>query len=835
VNGTAAAGVLGLMAGYFLKTTLLLTLALLAGAAAKTRPAAFRHFILSSALIGLLLLPLLELAPVGWRTRLVPDWMAASAHRADRMSEGSGSRPSVPGSKGVPVRVAQAGASVASAAGGRSQRYGSPFTIMLGKTAALLPDGSRAGVPWSAPASGVSGAAPSSRPPAVGLILLIVWLAGLAVLALRLVFGLAGAVRLTGEATSVEDPGWRVLLERFLALVPFRRTVSLKSHPEVLVPLTWGWRKPIVLLPDGARAWSEDERSSALYHELSHIKRADFAVMLLVRTSLALFWWNPLCWIVYRELLKEQEIACDELVLRAGIRPSIYAATLLAFRRSAGFRWNPSAALLGMLGRSSFKERLAAILKQKLTLMEVKMKTKIMLALALVLAVALIGTARPAVGHETNAAAAKTVLVESTAPAPLTWAQAGPAAQEIPAEQAAAQEKEKEKAITAEKAAKDKADKEKAARVKTIVVTAKGSKTPIVITVTEGDQVKTLSFDKSLTITKGKNGDVLILTPEGKEPIVVEGEPLRLEIKGESLEVTREGRPLKIGEGGVYRIVKEAGEEGKTVVGYQIVEPEILQNKIRISEKTEAGESEPEVFVKRIKEVKPGEKWVAVEPGKEGQAVTIVKEVEPEFSWTTEGPEKTIAFSTKTDRMLERVQALQEQVQAIKAKKMDLSALEDSLKKLEAELKAQEEKFKSFSYKFDKAPAEYSFTKRLDSDEAKEKTFTWKMEREKEAEAAEGRAVAKAKAGVFVEFDDKNDGTINLVFTGQRGAAGQAAFERAVVKLKKELPEGYKIAGQEYEDDNGTMTFKIVPPEGMKTDKALIKKLVELVQSEIKK
>ena len=76
--------------------------------------------------------------------------------------------------------------------------------------------------------------------------------------------------------------------------------------------------------------------------------------MLLVRTSLALFWWNPLCWIAYRELLKAQEIACDELVLRAGIRPSAYAASLLAFRRSAGFRWNPSTALLGIrAGRRS--------------------------------------------------------------------------------------------------------------------------------------------------------------------------------------------------------------------------------------------------------------------------------------------------------------------------------------------------------------------------------------------------------------------------------------------------------------------------------------------------
>ena len=80
--GTAAAGTLGFFAGCFLKTAVVLTLALLAAAAARRRPAGVRHFILSSALIGLLLIPLLSLAPVGWRSPLLPGWMAAPAASA---------------------------------------------------------------------------------------------------------------------------------------------------------------------------------------------------------------------------------------------------------------------------------------------------------------------------------------------------------------------------------------------------------------------------------------------------------------------------------------------------------------------------------------------------------------------------------------------------------------------------------------------------------------------------------------------------------------------------------------------------------------------------------
>ena len=443
MTGPAAAGTLGFFAGCFLKTAVVLTLALVAAAAARRRPACVRHFILSSALIGLLLIPLLSLAPVGWRSPLLPGWMAAPAASAAGGSVAPAAqsvRVSNGRLKAIPGEGPVAGASPSSV----------PVRLLI-RRSDTPPLAAAAGLVPAAGQASAARTAPGRPFAAAGLAVTLLWTAGLAALLVRLAFGLAGAVRLTAEGTPLDGAAWRALVERFLALVSFRRDVRLKSHPEVLVPLTWGWRRPVVLLPEGSDSWTDDERASALFHELSHVKRADFLVMLLVRASLALFWWNPLCWIVYRELQKEQEIACDELVLSAGIRPSTYAATLLAFRRSAGFRWNPSAALLGMLGKSSFQERLAAILKQKLTFMEVKMKTKIMLALALVLAVALVGTARPV--SATEAKDGKTVLAETAMPAPAGFVLAAPAVddQEVTAATAVVREQEQEKAKAAEK------------------------------------------------------------------------------------------------------------------------------------------------------------------------------------------------------------------------------------------------------------------------------------------------------------------------------------------------------------------------------------------------
>ena len=803
----SGAGLPGLMAGYLLKTTAVLIMALLAAAAAKRRPAAFRHFLLSSALIGLVLLPLLTLAPVGWRSPLLPAWMAISAPPPADARQAEGTGDAFKAARATELPAGSRGNDAASGVGLSGELfYLSPASPAVRP---LAPEEPPSPLPK---ASTIEPTGRPGRPALPGLLLAVLWSAGLAVLLLRLAFGLAGAARLTSEGTPLDDAAWRVLLERFIAFVSLRREVRLKSHPEVVVPLTWGFRKPIVLFPDGAGAWTDDERSSALYHELSHIKRADFLAMLLVRTSLALFWWNPLCWIVYREILKEQEIACDELVLRAGIRPSTYAASLLAFRRSAGFRWSPSAALLGIVGRSSFEGRLAAILKQKLTLMEVKMKTKIMLALALVAAVALIGTAGPATGVEKSAAAAGLAATAAPAAATLEAVQASPVAPAVQAAQATAQEKQKEqeKAKAAEKAKEaEKAAKDKAVTAKTIVIKPVGEEgEPIEVTITDGDTTKTLVLEKSLTITKDEDGKVLVLTPEGKEPIVLKGEPFRLEIKGGQLEVIKEGQAVTIGEG-----------EGQTVYVVTPGGKSIAEGKtLRIAKEVAKG-----------KEGEPAIAWTIKEGGK-GRDVWVAKEFPGEpstMTWVGKGG-RAWAFSPAADQeMLEKVHALQEQVEAIKAKKMDLSALEDSLKKLESELQAKEEKLKALELKLDEAPGKLTIIKKMTGDEAEDKVSIDDVEK--------GEAVQTAEARVFVRSGDKDKGSINLAFTSRKGEAGQAAFERAVAKLKQDLPEGYRLIEQKYDADKGTMTFRIASPEGKTSDETLVKKLVELGQSEIEK
>jgi hypothetical protein len=262
------------------------------------------------------------------------------------------------------------------------------------------------------------------------------------------------------------------------------------------------------------------------------------------------------------------------------------------------------------------------------------------------------------------------------------------------------------------------------------------------------------------------------------------------------------------------------------------------------------GEGAVKVIVKKATEVEPKIVWTVKESGKEGKegALWVTKEFSgkpAEGAWVSEGG-KAFAFSSATGKdMLEKVHVLQEQVAAIKAKKMDITALEESLKELEAELKAKEEKLREFEYKFDMAPAEVTVVKKIREDEAKGDVVVyekirgdkakgdlavWVAEGDKDDEADEAKAVAKV--GVVTA-----DNTIQILLSGIEGGEGRSTYPlgvAAIDRLKKDLPEGYKILESKYDKDAGTMTFKIAPPEGTKVDEKLVRKLVDSLKEAIK-
>ena len=138
-----------------------------------------------------------------------------------------------------------------------------------------------------------------------------------------------------------------------------RQPVDVLLHEDIVAPLTCGLMRPAILLPADAREWSEPDLRRAFVHELEHIRRCDWTVHFLARSTCALYWFHPLVWVAWRQLCLEAERACDDAVL-LGAERADYAEQLVVLARRLSHTVAPPA--LSMANRSDLSTRVSAIL-----------------------------------------------------------------------------------------------------------------------------------------------------------------------------------------------------------------------------------------------------------------------------------------------------------------------------------------------------------------------------------------------------------------------------------------------------------------------------------------
>ena len=143
-----------------------------------------------------------------------------------------------------------------------------------------------------------------------------------------------------------------------LARVP----LLLQSTCAAVIPITWGVRRPRVLLPSSALEWSDERLWAVLAHEFAHVRRGDWLVHVLAQIVCAVYWFHPLFWIAEHGLCRESEQAADDDVLRLGLKGSNYAAHLLAIVRASRTSVSARAPMVAMARRSQLESRVAALL-----------------------------------------------------------------------------------------------------------------------------------------------------------------------------------------------------------------------------------------------------------------------------------------------------------------------------------------------------------------------------------------------------------------------------------------------------------------------------------------
>ncbi|MGA3043466.1 MAG: TonB family protein [Bryobacteraceae bacterium] len=200
---------------------------------------------------------------------------------------------------------------------------------------------------------------PSAWRPDWSMGLLLLWAAGAAAAFGRTLLAYALAWRVRRSAGPFPDGVLGGALARTLGI---RRPVAVLETAPGSMPMTFGMRRPAVLMPANASAWSDEKRRVVLLHELAHVRRRDAATHLLARAAVDLYWWNPLAWTAWREFLKERERAADDLVLNTGACAAEYASHLLDLARTMQNSPVMAWAAPGIARRSQLEGRLLAIL-----------------------------------------------------------------------------------------------------------------------------------------------------------------------------------------------------------------------------------------------------------------------------------------------------------------------------------------------------------------------------------------------------------------------------------------------------------------------------------------
>ena len=184
--------------------------------------------------------------------------------------------------------------------------------------------------------------------------------AGIAVRFVMLALGLLKLRQLRRKSAAIAAGApCAAMLEETRALADGRAEFRLSG--EVESPVTFGFSKPVILLPEKFLQLDARFQAAIACHELLHVRRRDWAHHLGEKVLRAVFWFHPaILWLVARVRLAREQVVDMEVVRLTAARKT-YVEALLEFtggRRVAAIPAPP------FLAEQQFVERVAVMLKE---------------------------------------------------------------------------------------------------------------------------------------------------------------------------------------------------------------------------------------------------------------------------------------------------------------------------------------------------------------------------------------------------------------------------------------------------------------------------------------
>lgn len=124
---------------------------------------------------------------------------------------------------------------------------------------------------------------------------------------------------------------WRLRRYR-LQSQPFATAydADIRISPEVSSPVTFGARRPVILVPERFPELAPAMQQAILCHEILHIERHDWLFTMAEEVVRAVFWFHPAVWWVLGEIQLAREQAVDQRVVEITAARDPYVDALLA-------------------------------------------------------------------------------------------------------------------------------------------------------------------------------------------------------------------------------------------------------------------------------------------------------------------------------------------------------------------------------------------------------------------------------------------------------------------------------------------------------------------------
>ena len=169
--------------------------------------------------------------------------------------------------------------------------------------------------------------------------LIVLWLSGAGILLFLTVLSSIQLKRRIRRGFDDVPPEWRQMAQQIACELHIRRKIRMAVVGGFPTPALSAGPRPIVVLPKELN--NEEAVRFALRHELTHLKRGDHIVCLMMLILRAVYWFHPVVWAAVKLMRLDMETACDSMVTRqmsAGSKTR-YAQAILSMHLKPQLRY----------------------------------------------------------------------------------------------------------------------------------------------------------------------------------------------------------------------------------------------------------------------------------------------------------------------------------------------------------------------------------------------------------------------------------------------------------------------------------------------------------------